>query len=865
MFPLFTCDETTVGWRLGRHSRPVAERDQSIMDSGAERGAYCHMEGLAKRAAVRSDLVAVADTIPAVVWGAGQDGSIVFLNQRWWEYTGQQVGQAHANAWHSAIHPDDLAPFFERWRSIIVSGEPAETEVRFRRFDGEYRWFLIRALPVRDVRGAVIRWHGINVDINDQTLEHQRLRESLTRALDEVKTSEHRLRAIMDAIPTIAWRALPDGSEGVWNKRWHDYTGLSAGAVRSAGWQTVIHPDDVDRITKGWYANLADGQPGEREGRLRRFDGEYRWFLFRVHPLRDETGSIVQWYGTNTDIDDRKRAEALLAGEKLLLEMVARGHPMPDILQAICRLVESTASGCYCSVVLVDPTGSRLQHGAAPSLPPSFVASIVGRAVNEESGPNAMAAYLNEQVIAKDLSTETRWAASEWCAMALAHGLRTCWSTPIASSGGKALGAIALYYNEPRMPTVLHQALIEQVTDIASIAIERAQSDLARKQAEEELRRSEAFLAEGQRLSRTGSFSWRVATGEITWSEELYRIFEFEQGLSVTLPLIASRCHPEDAPVFREAVARARDAASPLEYEHRLQMPDGSVKYLRIVAHGTRDPDGQLYIGAVQDVSERRLSEEALSQLRSQMARVARITTLSALTASIAHEVNQPLAGIITNASTCLRMLAADPPNIDGARETARRTIRDGERASNVITRLRTLFGNKAHATDFVDLNDATREVIALSLDELQRNRVTLRTEFADDLPCVVGDRVQLQQVILNLVLNASDAMTGLEDRPRELVISTQREEGERVRLTMKDTGAGFQRQDADKLFEAFYTTKSGGMGIGLSVSRSIVERHQGRLWAVPNDGPGATFAFSLPQAAEEMGNSRDGSSRSLP
>ncbi len=226
---------------------------------------------------------------------------------------------------------------------------------------------------------------------------------------------------------------------------------------------------------------------------------------------------------------------------------------------------------------------------------------------------------------------------------------------------------------------------------------------------------------------------------------------------------------------------------------------------------------------------------------------MARVTSLGALTASIAHEVNQPLSGIVTNASTCLRMLATDPPNVDGARETARRTIRDGNRASDVITRLRALFSNKETTTESLDLNEAIREVIALSLSELHRNRVILRTELADDLPLVTGDRVQLQQVVLNLLRNASDAMSSVNDRPRHIVITTEREEGDRVRLTVQDVGVGLDPQAMDRLFEAFYTTKNEGMGMGLSISRSIIERHHGRLWAAPNDGPGATFSFSIP------------------
>jgi C4-dicarboxylate-specific signal transduction histidine kinase len=223
------------------------------------------------------------------------------------------------------------------------------------------------------------------------------------------------------------------------------------------------------------------------------------------------------------------------------------------------------------------------------------------------------------------------------------------------------------------------------------------------------------------------------------------------------------------------------------------------------------------------------------------------------LTASIAHEINQPLSGIITNAGTCLRMLATDPPQVEGARETARRTIRDGNRMSEVITRLRALFSRKELTTESVNLNDAVLDVTALSLMELEKNRVMLRPELADDLPLVTGDRVQLQQVILNLLRNGSDAMSTVEDRPRQLVIRTERDDGDRVRLTVQDAGIGFDPQAADRLFDPFYTTKGDGMGIGLSVSRSIIERHHGRLWATLNDGPGAAFSFSIPRTPEGL------------
>ncbi len=339
-----------------------------------------------------------------------------------------------------------------------------------------------------------------------------------------------------------------------------------------------------------------------------------------------------------------------------------------------------------------------------------------------------------------------------------------------------------------------------------------------------------------------------MATGEIRWSEQLYRIYEVEVGTPVTLDVIRTRVYPEDLTLLEKMVEQARDGMNDFEWQYRLLMPDRSIKYLHAVAHATRDQNGQLeYLAAVQDVTARRESEEALAKARSGLAKVARVMSLGVLTASIAHEVNQPLSGIITNAGTCLRMLDASPPNLEGARETARRTIRDGNRASDVIIRLRALFSKEEFALESLDLNEVTREVVALSLSDLQRNRVALQSELAEDLPAITGDRIQLQQVILNLLRNASDAMVNVHDHPRHLLIRTEREDGDRVRVSVRDAGVGVDPQSMKKLLDAFYTTKSDGMGIGLSISRSIIERHHGRLWAEPNDGPGATFSFSIP------------------
>jgi PAS domain S-box-containing protein len=310
--------------------------------------------------------------------------------------------------------------------------------------------------------------------------------------------------------------------------------------------------------------------------------------------------------------------------------------------------------------------------------------------------------------------------------------------------------------------------------------------------------------------------------------------------------------HPDDVEPAFLAWMSSVTSGGPYRVEVRaIHASDRMYRWCVMNALPLVDKDGRIlkWHGTVVDMHDWRQSQETLRNTQAELNSMMRAMTMGQLTASIAHEVNQPLSGIITNASTCLRMLDADPPNIEGARDTARRTIRDGNRAADVITRLRALFSKRQATTESVNLNEATREVIELLSGKLQRDRVVLRSELADDLPQVTGDRVQLQQVIMNLLQNASDAMIDVHGRSRQLLVHTQRDEADYVRLTVQDSGIGFDPQAVGRLFDAFYTTKNGGMGIGLAVSRSIIENHQGRIWARPNDGPGATFSFSIPRS----------------
>ena len=308
------------------------------------------------------------------------------------------------------------------------------------------------------------------------------------------------------------------------------------------------------------------------------------------------------------------------------------------------------------------------------------------------------------------------------------------------------------------------------------------------------------------------------------------------------------RIHPEDRDRSREAFDRAVGERTDYELDYRVVLPDGTIKFIHAIGHPVFNAAGDLveYIGTSMDVTERRQAEDAVRKAQAELAHIARVSTMGEMAASIAHEVDQPLSGVVINANACLRFLTGAAPNLDEVRDGLQAIARDGRRASDVIGRIRALARRTATEKEPLDINEVIREVVALAEGEARRTRARLRTELAADLPQVLGDRVQLQQVVLNLLLNGLDAMHAVAGRPRELVISTQREASDRVRVAVQDSGSGIDPQLANRIFEAFYTTKRDGMGMGLSISRSIVEQHGGRLWAVPNDGPGTTFHFTV-------------------
>ncbi len=371
-----------------------------------------------------------------------------------------------------------------------------------------------------------------------------------------------------------------------------------------------------------------------------------------------------------------------------------------------------------------------------------------------------------------------------------------------------------------------------------------------RRRAEEELRRSEAYLAEGQRISHTGSWGWNVATGELFWSQEHFRIFGFDpKTAKPSYSVFLERVHPKDRAFVQQTFDRAVRERRDLEIEYRIVLSDGSTKYLHGLGHPVIEEHGDLsgFIGTVMDVTERKHAEDALHNAHAELAHVSRVMTMGELVASIAHEVNQPLGAIVTSGHACLRLLSSEMPDLDKSREVVERMIGDGMRASEVIKRIRDLLHKTTHEKKRLNINETIQEVVALVSSEVLRSKVELKVELGADLPLVLGDRIQLQQVILNLILNAKDALSGAQCNPRELQITSGENGAGGVVVAVRDTGHGFDLKDAERIFDPFFTTKPAGMGLGLSISRTIIETHGGMLWATQNEDKGATIQFALP------------------
>jgi PAS domain S-box-containing protein len=478
------------------------------------------------------------------------------------------------------------------------------------------------------------------------------------------------LRALLDAIPALVWRTSADGSAELFNRRWLDYTGLSGDEARGWRWSAAVHPEDRERLIRAWRDILASGHPGEAEARLARADGQYRWFLFRCAPIRDETGAVTGWCGTNTDIEHRKRIED------------------------------------------------------------DFV-------------------------------------------------------------------------------------------------------------------RSKAILDETQRITRCGSMGLDVSTGEVFWSDEGARIFGFDPRERPTVEQIWRRIHPDDRWLSQRSVERVRRGEPDTDYEVRLVMEDGSIRYVRRIdaPGGDESPGGS--VCAVVDVTDSRRAEAALQEAQAELARMTRVTSLGELAASISHEVLQPISAIVAGGEASLHWLSLPNPDVDEVRDGLESMVADAYRAAEIVKGIRSLSQKSAPQRLPFELDRMLADVVELIRGELVRQQVSLRLDLESGLPIVRGDRVQLQQVAINLLMNGIQAMTGAETT-RVLSLRSKRDGDGHVRVEVEDRGGGVDPGIADRLFMPFFTTKANGTGMGLAICRSIIDAHGGRLGFTPAD-TGTIFHFSLP------------------
>jgi len=625
--------------------------------------------------------------------------------------------------------------------------------------------------------------------------------------------AEDGIQLALDTIPAMVHTAQLDGSCDYFNQRWLDYLGASLDDIKGWRWTSRIHPDDLEGHERKWREAVTSGKPHETEVRFRRADGQYRWHLARGVPLRDEEGNIVKWYGVLTDIDDRKCAEEALKVMSC------------DLKESKAKLEEAQR------ITHVGYWEWDLATGHLTWAEEMY--RIFG--LEPQEHPLDLA-YMSERIHPEDREFVFRTADE-----AVRKGARPDIEHRIV----RPTGEVRIVHSQGDVK--------KDASGLPYQMFGTTQDVTDRKRAEQELGQSEAYLSEAQRLSHTGSWGWNASTGKVVWSQEHFRILGLDpHETTPSADVFWKKVHPDDRIGLQRAFESAIRDKRDFEREFRIIMPDSSIRHLHGVGHAILNKANELveFMGSTMDITERKRAEAALQEARAELERVSRVTTMGELAASIAHEVNQPLAGVVASANAGLNWLSANPPNLSKTRETLERIRRDGTRGGEVLARIRAVLKRTPPAKTLVSVNQIVRDVLALSAGELRQNSIELLLELAPALPGVCGDSIQLQQVLLNLIKNASEAMAEIANGQRTLRIQSRLGELDgrlAAVVEVSDTGVGFSNTEPTRLFEAFHTTKPQGMGMGLWISRSIIENHEGRLTASAGDGPGATFVIMLP------------------
>jgi PAS domain S-box-containing protein len=902
-----------------QHEVPVSGRDElsdlgRVFNDTARRlkGLYAALQQSEDR------LRLVIDTIPAYAWRARPDGFVDFINLRFLEFTGRSMEDMLGWGWGSSVHPDDRARYTTDWQAAVATGEPMESEARVQRMDGDYRWLLIRNVPLRDELGNVVNWYGTAIDIEERH-----------RAEDALRLSEAYLAEAQRLSQTGSFGWNPSNGEIIWSEetfRIFQYDRTTTPSLELI--LQRVHPEDAALVQKTIERAMQDEKDFDHEYRLMMPDASLKHLHVVARTLNNESGTM-EFIGAVMDVTERKQAEETLRRSEGYLAEAQRlshtgswaskpasgentywseecyrlmgfdpdgglpgfetvlQHFHPDDQAKVAEAVETAErekTGFELDYRIIHPGGEiRDIHVIGhPVLSPcgdfvEFVGTVMD--ITERKRAEDRTRLIIDTVPAQ-LWTETpqgvvdfvnrRWI--DYTGMTLEQAVGSGWNRMVHPDDIERVltnWRILVLEGKPReIESRLRKSdgtyrwflsrcypLIDRSGNV--LGWYGSDTDIHdRKEVEETLRRSEGYLAEAQRFSHTGS--WAATIGELRYlSEECYRVLGFDpQRDQPQYDVFFQRIHPDDQAKFREAIETAERNKADFELDYRFDHPSGGLRDIHVIGHPVLNAAGDFveFVGTVIDITERKRAEEErerLRQVQADLVRVNRVTTMGELTASLAHEINQPIAAAVTGANACVRWLAGTPPNLDKARAAAARIVKDGTRAAEIINGIRHLFQKGSLQLELVDANEVIEEMISLLRGEATRYSISVRTELAADRPQVIGDRVQLQQVVMNLMTNSIDAMKSA-DGTRELAIKSQRADNEQLLITVSDTGVGLPPGQADQIFNAFFTTKPHGTGMGLRICRSIVESHGGHLWATDNSPRGASFFASLPIKVEE-------------
>ncbi|PZM08315.1 PAS domain-containing sensor histidine kinase [Rhizobium tubonense] len=637
------------------------------------------------------------------------------------------------------------------------------------------------------------------------TLEKRRADEELRSVREEAAAVERELRLNLDMIPALTWIGGPGGELEEASRQWHDYTGIGREDALGMGFLGSFHPDDVQKVIAAWTELLVAGKPGGVEARILRHDGEARYFMLRAVPLIGDDGKVRKWYGINTDIDDLKRAEFELAKSQAVMAEAQRIIETGSWSWDMISDVFTCSAECTNIVGLpsTEITFETLMERVHPE-DREMVAEAHGRALQGD-----------------ELNVEHRFVLPDGTVKFI-----------------HARGRLIYERSHPR-------AYIGTIVDVteARRSEERIRSSLADAQ------RAQASLAEAQMLSHVGSFQIKPSTGEIIWSAETYNIYRLDPVQPLTHDAVMMRVHPDDRERIDQTYASGIRDRVPWEAEHRLLLPDGSIRHVHCMVRVETDPEQEPEVfGAIIDLTDRVNSEEALRKAQADVVRMNRLTAMGAVTVSIAHEMNQPLMAIVTNAATCLSWLDRPEPDLDEAIMAAERIVKEGKRAGDVLLNVRNMARNSRPSIAIVNINEVVADVMTMMRSELRSRQISATVSLSQAIRPIRGDKVQLQQVLLNLMLNAAEAMTE-KDHARTIVVVSEDRGSHGAAVRVEDNGHGLDPIASERIFEAFFSTKPEGTGMGLAICRSIIEAHSGTLSARLRASGGSVFEFAIPYA----------------